>query len=131
MTCLYNYFADKKGNLSTVLTALKDQGVTGIDDDLEDPLLCSLYAADIYDTMRVAEVCAINTMSFVCSSHVLTIWSYVVVNCGSYESKQMSTFFCQLFHVDDLSIDFFLYTLHRWKKVGAFSIRKSVFHSSH
>ncbi|XP_014515066.1 cyclin-A2-4 [Vigna radiata var. radiata] len=47
---------DKKGNLSTVLTALKDQGVTGIDDDLEDPLLCSLYAADIYDTMRVAEL---------------------------------------------------------------------------
>ena len=25
-------------------------------------------------------------------------------------------FFCQLFHVEDLSIVFFLYTLHRWKK---------------
>ncbi|KAG2379801.1 hypothetical protein LR48_Vigan406s014200 [Vigna angularis] len=47
---------DKKGNLSKVLTAWKDQDVTSIDDDLGDPLLCSLYAADIYDTMRVAEL---------------------------------------------------------------------------
>jgi len=62
LTCIYNYFADKKDNLLKVLTALTDQEVTSIDDDLGDPLLCSLYAADIYDTMRVVEVCAINLM---------------------------------------------------------------------
>jgi len=73
LTCIYNYFADKKDNVSKVFTALKDQEVTSIDDDLGDPQLCSLYAADIYDTMRVAEVCAINLMSFVCSSHLFTI----------------------------------------------------------
>ncbi|KAL9304486.1 hypothetical protein ACSQ67_021749 [Phaseolus vulgaris] len=47
---------DKKDNVSKVFTALKDQEVTSIDDDLGDPQLCSLYAADIYDTMRVAEL---------------------------------------------------------------------------
>uniref|UniRef100_A0A0R0IQ59 B-like cyclin n=1 Tax=Glycine max TaxID=3847 RepID=A0A0R0IQ59_SOYBN len=48
---------DKKDNLPKLLTALKDPDITNIDDDdLEDPQSCSLYAADIYDTMRVAEL---------------------------------------------------------------------------
>ncbi|KAH1085183.1 hypothetical protein AAZX31_07G032400 [Glycine max] len=48
---------DTKDNLPKLLTALKDSDITNIDDDdLEDPQSCSLYAADIYDTMRVAEL---------------------------------------------------------------------------
>ncbi|XP_027344845.1 cyclin-A2-4 [Abrus precatorius] len=48
--------AAKKDNLSAVLSATKDPDITNIDDDLEDPQLCSLYAADIYENMRVAEL---------------------------------------------------------------------------
>ncbi|KAK7389535.1 hypothetical protein VNO78_24666 [Psophocarpus tetragonolobus] len=47
---------DKKDNLSKLLTALKDPGITNIDDYLEDSQSCSLYAADIYDNLRVAEL---------------------------------------------------------------------------
>lgn len=47
---------DKKDHLSKPLTALKDPDITNIDDDFDDPQLCSLYAADVYDTMRVAEL---------------------------------------------------------------------------
>lgn len=47
---------DKKGNLSKLLTELKDPEITNIDDDFEDTQLCSLYAADIYDKMRVVEL---------------------------------------------------------------------------
>ncbi|RDX81626.1 Cyclin-A2-4, partial [Mucuna pruriens] len=47
---------DKKDNLSKLLPALKDPEITNIDYDLEDPQSCSLYAAEIYDTMRVAEL---------------------------------------------------------------------------
>ncbi|KAK7349165.1 hypothetical protein VNO77_06312 [Canavalia gladiata] len=46
----------KKDNLPAILSVFKDRDITNIDDDLEDPHLCSLYAADIYDNLRVAEL---------------------------------------------------------------------------
>ncbi|RYQ87283.1 hypothetical protein Ahy_B09g094762 [Arachis hypogaea] len=36
--------------------ALRDPEIANIDDDNEDPQLCSLYAADIYNTLRVYEL---------------------------------------------------------------------------
>ncbi|KAL2325742.1 hypothetical protein Fmac_024800 [Flemingia macrophylla] len=42
-----------KDNLLKPLTALKDPNVANIDDDFKDSLSCSLYAANIYDNMRV------------------------------------------------------------------------------
>ncbi|CAI8611868.1 unnamed protein product [Vicia faba] len=48
--------AAKKGNISELLDVSKYPDVADIDADFEDPLLCSLYAADIYDHMRVAEL---------------------------------------------------------------------------
>lgn len=87
--------ADKKDNLPKLLTALKDSDITNIDDDdLEDPQSCSLYAADIYDTMRVAEVCAISIMRFVCSSHLFYNTVIFSVNSACFESKKLSNFFC-------------------------------------
>jgi hypothetical protein len=41
----------------------KHPDVVDIDADFEDPQLCSLYAADIYDHFRVAEVCPVNAQS--------------------------------------------------------------------
>lgn len=49
-----------KGNISELLDVSKHPDVADIDADFEDPQLCSLYAADIYDHMRVAEVCPVN-----------------------------------------------------------------------
>ncbi|XP_061365072.1 cyclin-A2-4-like [Gastrolobium bilobum] len=48
--------AAKKGNLSEFLSGLKDPNIINIDDDLEDPQFCKLYAADIYGNLRVAEL---------------------------------------------------------------------------
>ncbi|XP_050884371.1 cyclin-A2-4 isoform X2 [Lathyrus oleraceus] len=45
-----------KGNISELLDVSKHPDVADIDADFEDPQLCSLYAADIYDHMRVAEL---------------------------------------------------------------------------
>ena len=55
-------FAAKKCSFPEISIALKDPHITDIDDDLEDPQLCSLYAADIYNNLRVSEVCVINVM---------------------------------------------------------------------
>ncbi|MCI10729.1 cyclin A2, partial [Trifolium medium] len=49
-------FAAKKGNYSELLDVSKHPDVADIDADFEDPQLCSLYAADIYDHYRVAEL---------------------------------------------------------------------------
>ncbi|KAK2425355.1 cyclin a2-1 [Trifolium repens] len=46
-------FAANKGNYADVS---KHPDVVDIDADFEDPQLCSLYAADIYDHFRVAEL---------------------------------------------------------------------------
>lgn len=35
----------------------KDDDVVDIDSNLKDPQACSLYAPDIYDNIRIAEVC--------------------------------------------------------------------------
>ncbi|CAK8535735.1 unnamed protein product [Lathyrus sativus] len=48
--------AAKKANISELLDVSKHPDVADIDADFEDPQLCSLYAADIYDHMRVAEL---------------------------------------------------------------------------
>jgi hypothetical protein len=56
-------FAAKKGNYSELLDVSKHPDVVDIDADFEDPQLCSLYAADIYDHFRVAEVCPVNAQS--------------------------------------------------------------------
>ncbi|XP_058751835.1 cyclin-A2-4-like [Vicia villosa] len=48
--------AAEKGNISELLDVSKHPDVADIDADFEDPQLCSLYAADIYDHMRVAEL---------------------------------------------------------------------------
>jgi len=78
--------ADKKDNLPKLLTALKDPDITNIDDDdLEDPQSCSLYAADIYDTMRVAEVCAISIVPY---GHIFSVSS------ASFKSMELANFFC-------------------------------------
>lgn len=51
-----------------------DPDFTDIDCDHKDPQLCSLYAADIHNSLRVAEVCATYYHSlsikvfFICSS---------------------------------------------------------------
>ncbi|CAJ2661296.1 unnamed protein product [Trifolium pratense] len=49
-------FASKKGSYSEILDVAKHPDVADIDADFEDPQLCSLYAADIYDHYRVAEL---------------------------------------------------------------------------
>ncbi|XP_004486712.1 cyclin-A2-4 isoform X2 [Cicer arietinum] len=46
----------KKGTVSELLNASKDPDVPNIDADIEDPQLCSHYAAAIYDNLRVAEL---------------------------------------------------------------------------
>ncbi|AES68057.2 carboxy-terminal domain cyclin [Medicago truncatula] len=46
----------KKGNISELLDVSKHPDVADIDADFEDPQLCSHYAADIYDHLRVAEL---------------------------------------------------------------------------
>lgn len=48
--------AAKKGNISELLDVSKHPDVADIDADFEDPQLCSHYAADIYDHLRVAEL---------------------------------------------------------------------------
>lgn len=55
--------AAKKGNISELLDVSKHPDVADIDADFEDPQLCSHYAADIYDHLRVAEVCLVNALS--------------------------------------------------------------------
>jgi hypothetical protein len=68
-------FAAKKGNYSELLDVSKHPDVVDIDADFEDPQLCSLYAADIYDHFRVAEVCPINGLSLL---------SLPMLLCGIY-----------------------------------------------
>ncbi|KAF7814318.1 cyclin-A2-4 [Senna tora] len=46
----------RKGSLSELLSASKDPDITDIDADHEDPQLCSDYALDIYDNLRVSEL---------------------------------------------------------------------------
>lgn len=36
--------------------------IVDIDADNKDPQLCSLYACDIYNNLRVAEVCAVHVI---------------------------------------------------------------------
>lgn len=66
--------AAEKGNNSELLDVSKHPDVADIDADFEDPQLCSLYAADIYDHMRVAEVCPVNVLSFL---------SLPMLSCGT------------------------------------------------
>ncbi|CAL0308770.1 unnamed protein product [Lupinus luteus] len=46
----------KKGNFYELLVASKGPVITDIDDNFEDPQLCSHYVTDIYNNLRVAEL---------------------------------------------------------------------------
>ncbi|KAJ7962930.1 Cyclin [Quillaja saponaria] len=46
----------EKVSLLGVFTKSRNPDITDIDDDYKDPRLCSLYAPDIYDNLRVAEL---------------------------------------------------------------------------
>lgn len=54
--------AAEKGSLHEISTISEKPHVTDIDSDKKDPLLCSLYAPDIYSNLRVTEVCAMNSV---------------------------------------------------------------------
>lgn len=41
------------------LIVTKDLDVVDIDSNLKDPQACSLYAPDIYDNIRITEVCPV------------------------------------------------------------------------
>lgn len=69
----------KKGTVSELLNASKDPDVPNIDADIEDPQLCSHYAAAIYDNLRVAEVCAVNALSLLSLSTSLFVESYKII----------------------------------------------------
>jgi len=56
--------AAKKDSDSELLNVPNDPDIPNIDADIEDPQLCSFYAADIYDNLRIAEVCVVNALSF-------------------------------------------------------------------
>jgi hypothetical protein len=58
--------AAKKDSDSELLNAPKVPDIPNIDADIEDPQLCSFYAADIYDNLRIAEVCVVNALSLLC-----------------------------------------------------------------
>lgn len=52
----------EKGPQDEDLTALGNREIKDIDADKKNPLLCSIYAPDIYDNLRFAEVCTINRL---------------------------------------------------------------------
>lgn len=52
--------AEEEISLYEKLTCMKPE-FTDIDSDHKDPQLCSHYAPDIYNNLRVAEVCAFPT----------------------------------------------------------------------
>ncbi|KAF8026807.1 hypothetical protein BT93_F3326 [Corymbia citriodora subsp. variegata] len=49
-------YQGEKGSLHEVLAISAKPQVTDIDSDQKDPLLCSLYASDIYSNLRVTEL---------------------------------------------------------------------------
>lgn len=51
--------AAKKSSLAELQNVSQDPDFTDIDADSEDPQLCGLYATDIYNNFRVAEVCVV------------------------------------------------------------------------
>ncbi|KAM1219644.1 hypothetical protein ACFX11_046748 [Malus domestica] len=53
-----SYKADN-GSLSADMVTSSNQHIVNIDADYKDPLLCSLYAPDIYNHSSVAEVCVV------------------------------------------------------------------------
>ncbi|KAL1340458.1 cyclin-A2-4 isoform X2 [Arachis duranensis] len=54
--CKTKSFPEPAKKCSPFPIALRDPEIANIDDDNEDPQLCSLYAADIYNTLRVYEL---------------------------------------------------------------------------
>lgn len=77
--------AAKRGCLSQLLSASTNPDVVDLDADHEDPQLCSDYAPDIYENLRVFEVCALNNKAFVCS--ILILFSRPVMNRAKYWFK--------------------------------------------
>lgn len=61
MTFLSQMITAEIENLSRKLISC-DPDFIDIDLDRTDPQLCSLYAADIYGNLRVAEVCAVESI---------------------------------------------------------------------
>lgn len=53
---------EEQGNLHEKLMTSCDPDYMNIDSDDTDPQLCSLYAADIYSNLRVAEVGGVDTI---------------------------------------------------------------------
>ena len=51
----------EKGNSSGNSMTSRTPDIVDIDASHKDPELCCLYAPDIYNNLRVAEVCATNT----------------------------------------------------------------------
>lgn len=52
------YVTEEKGQPDEDLTTLSIPEITNIDEE-KNPLLCSIYAPDIYDNLRFAEVCTV------------------------------------------------------------------------
>lgn len=47
----------EKGSFNGDKLTVRSQDVLDIDSDKKNPLLCTMYAPDIYKNLRVAEVC--------------------------------------------------------------------------
>lgn len=61
MTFLFDLITVEKDNFSGKLMTSCYPDHVDIDSDHTDPQLCSLYAADIYSNLQVAEVCTVDT----------------------------------------------------------------------
>lgn len=64
LTAAFRFDSVEKGSLYSKLIKSSNPSVEDIDSDLKDPQLCSLYAPEIYNTLRVAEVCVVDTIAF-------------------------------------------------------------------
>lgn len=62
-----------KTTFSGSLTKSTDLEYIDIDLDLKDPQLCSVYAPDIYNNLRTAEVCTLGYFHISLSPFVLCI----------------------------------------------------------
>lgn len=56
--CKYTFPMDAEEEILYEKKTCKEPEFTDIDSDNKDPQLCSHYASDIYNNLRVAEVCA-------------------------------------------------------------------------
>lgn len=73
--------AEEKGAFHGKLMTSCDPDYVNIDVDNTDPQQCSLYAADIYTNLRVAEVCGVDIILLFLQHSCLSFLLYVCVFC--------------------------------------------------